>query len=147
VRLARLYGSQPARTLKDAEYEADEILEFIGLKSKRTNISGNLTILDRKRLELGKALATRPKLLLLDEILGGLTPREIEDAMELIKAIKATGVTMIIVEHVMKAIIGISDRVIVLNSGIKIAEGPPKKVILEDSVIEAYLGKGKYVKN
>lgn len=144
VKLARLYGSKPARNLKEAEEEADNIIEFIGLKPKRLTISGNLTILDRKRLELGKALATKPKLLLLDEILGGLTPKEIEDAMELIMAIKATGISMIIVEHVMKAIMGISERIIVLNSGIKIAEGTPKEVVSENSVIEAYLGKGRY---
>lgn len=147
VKLARLYGSKPAKNINEAEKEADEIVEFIGLKSRRLTIAGNLTILDRKRLELGKALATRPKLLLLDEILGGLTPKEIEDAIGLIMAIKATGISMIIVEHVMKAIMGFSDRVIVLNSGIKIAEGKPREVILENAVIEAYLGKGRYAKS
>lgn len=147
VKLARLYGSRPAKNLNEAEEEAERIIEFIGLKSRRSTISGNLTILDRKKLELGKALATKPKLLLLDEILGGLTPKEIEDAIKLIMAIKETGISMIIVEHVMKAIMGISDRIIVLNSGIKIAEGKPKEVVLENSVIEAYLGRGIYAKS
>ena len=140
VRLGRVYGSQPAESIKQAEMEADEILEFIGLKAKRSILSGSLPLLDRKRLELGKALATRPKVLLLDEILGGLTPAEIDTAMKLILAIRNSGVTLVVVEHVMRAIMGISDRVIVLNSGAKIAEGPPKKVVHDRNVIEAYLG-------
>ena len=140
VRLGRVYGSQPAQSIGQADQEADEILDFIGLKAKRSLVSGRLPLLDRKRLELGKALATRPKVLLLDEILGGLTPAEIDTAMELIKAIRDSGVTLIVVEHVMRAIMGISDRVIVLNSGAKIAEGPPKKVVQDRNVIEAYLG-------
>jgi branched-chain amino acid transport system ATP-binding protein len=140
VRLGRVYGSQPAESIKQAEMEADEILEFIGLKAKQSVLSGSLPLLDRKRLELGKALATRPKVLLLDEILGGLTPAEIDTAMKLILAIRNSGVTLVVVEHVMRAIMGISDRVIVLNSGAKIAEGPPKKVVHDRNVIEAYLG-------
>jgi branched-chain amino acid transport system ATP-binding protein len=120
--------------------EAGELLEFIGLKPKQSVVSGSLSLLDRKRLELGKALATRPKVLLLDEILGGLTPAEIDTAMKLISAIRKSGVTLVVVEHVMRAIMGISDRVIVLNSGAKIAEGPPKKVVHDRNVIEAYLG-------
>ncbi len=140
VRLGRVYGSRPAESIKQAEIEADEILEFIGLKSKRSVVSGKLSLLDRKRLELGKALATRPKVLLLDEILAGLNPAEVDTAMKLILSIRDSGVTLVVVEHVMKAIMGISDRVIVLNSGAKIAEGPPKKVVLNKSVIEAYLG-------
>jgi branched-chain amino acid transport system ATP-binding protein len=140
VRLGRVYGSQPAESISKAEMEAGEILEFIGLEAKQSVVSGSLPLLDRKRLELGKALATRPKVLLLDEILGGLTPAEIDTAMELISAIRTSGVTLVVVEHVMKAIMGISDRVIVLNSGAKIAEGPPKEVVRCRNVIEAYLG-------
>jgi branched-chain amino acid transport system ATP-binding protein len=140
VRLARVYGSQPAESIKQAEIEASEVLEFIGLKAKQSVVSGGLPLLDRKRLELGKALATRPKVLLLDEILGGLTPAEVLTAMKLIIAIRDSGVALIVVEHVMKAIMGISDRVVVLNSGTKIAEGPPKKVVHDKNVIEAYLG-------
>lgn len=146
VRLGRVYGSQPAQSIRQAEMEADEILEFIGLKAKRPVVSGSLPLLDRKRLELGKALATRPKVLLLDEILAGLTPAEIDMAMKLILAIRDSGVTLIVVEHVMKAIMGISDRIIVLNSGAKIAEGPPKKVVHDRNVIEAYLGVDHHAK-
>jgi ABC-type branched-subunit amino acid transport system ATPase component len=84
--------------------------------------------------------------LLLDEILGGLNPAEVDTAMRLMMAIRDSGVTLIVVEHVMKAIMGISDRVIVLNSGVKIAEGPPKKVVLDKNVIEAYLGVDQHAK-
>ena len=140
VRLGRVYGSQPAESIDQAAVEAGEILRLIGLDKKESVVSGSLPLLDRKRLELGKALATRPRVLLLDEILGGLTPAEIDTAMKLISAIRQSGVTLIVVEHVMKAIMGISDRVIVLNSGAKIAEGPPRKVVHERNVIEAYLG-------
>jgi branched-chain amino acid transport system ATP-binding protein len=147
VRLGRVYGSQPAESIEQAEIEADEILEFIGLKPKRLVVSGKLPLLDRKRLELGKALATRPEVLLLDEILGGLNPAEIDEAMKLILAIRDSGVTLVVVEHVMKAIMGISDRVIVLNSGAKIAEGPPKKIVHDKNVIEAYLGVDQHAKS
>ena len=140
VRLGRVYGSRPAQSIRQAETEADEILEFIGLTSRRSVVSGRLPLLDRKRLELGKALATRPKVLLLDEILGGLNPAEVEAAMKLVLAIRDSGVTLVVVEHVMRAIMGISDRVVVLNTGKKIAEGPPQQVVLDKNVIEAYLG-------
>lgn len=140
VKLGRAYGSAPARTLKEAQTDAEEILEFIGLDSKRSVIAGSLGLLDRKRLELCKALATRPKVLLLDEIMGGLNPTEIQAAMNLIKQIKDSGKSLIVVEHVMRAILGISDRVIVLNAGEKIAEGSPQEVVLDKQVIEAYLG-------
>jgi len=146
VRLGRAYGSQPAESITQAEREADEVLDFIGLTSKRSLLSGSLPLLDRKRLELGKALATRPKVLLLDEILGGLSPAEVDAAMRLVKAIRDSGVTLIVVEHVMKAIMGISDRVVVLNTGKKIAEGPPQQVVLDKNVIEAYLGTGHHAK-
>ena len=146
VRLGRVYGSQPAESIQQAEIEADHVLEFIGLRTKRSVVSGSLPLLDRKRLELGKALATRPKVLLLDEILGGLNPAEVDAAMRLVKAIRDSGVTLIVVEHVMKAIMGISDRVVVLNSGRKIAEGPPREVVREKDVIEAYLGTDRHAK-
>jgi branched-chain amino acid transport system ATP-binding protein len=140
VKLGRAYGGEPARTLGQARSEAEEILEFIGLSTKRSVMAGSLSLMDRKRLELGKALATRPKVLLLDEIMGGLNPKEMQAAMNLVKKIRDSGVSLIVVEHVMKAVLGLSGRVIVLNVGKKIAEGSPEEVVYNREVIEAYLG-------
>ena len=140
VKIGRAYGSAPARTLAQARDEADEILEFIGLSSKRSAIAGSLGLIDRKKLELGKALATRPKVLLLDEIMAGLNPTEIQVATNLVKRINDSGVSLIVIEHMMRAIMGISTRVIVLNEGKKITEGSPREVLLNQQVIEAFLG-------
>ncbi len=140
VKLGRAYGREPSKTLKQAEAEAEEILDFIGLGSKRLLMAGSLSLLDRKRLELGKALSTRPKVLLLDEIMAGLNPTEIQLAMNLLRKIRESGISLIVVEHVMKAVLGLSERVIVLNAGRKIAEGSPEEVIQNEEVVEAYLG-------
>lgn len=140
VKLGRAYGSSPAKTLVQAEVEADEILEFIGLSSKRLVSAGRLGLIDRKRLELGKALATKPKILLLDEIMAGLNPTEIQVATNLVRRIRESGVTLVVIEHMMRAIMGISNRIIVLNAGRKIAEGSPHEVVRNQQVIEAFLG-------
>ena len=140
VKLGRAYGSKPAKTLDVAEREANEIVEFIGLGPKRFAVAGRLGLIDRKRLELGKAMATKPKLLLLDEIMAGLNPTEIEAATGLVRQIRDTGVSLIVIEHMMRAIVGMSDRLIVLNTGVRIAEGSPKDVFCDQQVIEAYLG-------
>lgn len=140
VKLGRAYGRDPAKTLEECQAEADEILKSIGLGSKRSLLAGRVGLMDRKRLELGKALATRPKVLLLDEMMGGLNPTEVQTAMNLVKQIRDSGISLIVVEHVMRAIMGISGRIIVLNAGRKISEGSPQEVILHQQVVEAYLG-------
>jgi branched-chain amino acid transport system ATP-binding protein len=141
VELGRAYGSRPAKTLDRARIEAEEILAAIGLSSKNQVLAGRLGLIDRKRLELGKALATKPKVLLLDEIMAGLNPTEVVAAIHLVKQIRDSGVSLIVIEHMMKAIMGICQRVIVLNAGKKIAEGPPREVVQQREVIEAFLGE------
>jgi branched-chain amino acid transport system ATP-binding protein len=145
--VGRSFGSEPAQSLRQTEKEAGEILEFVGLGKKGETLASALNLMERKRLELARALATRPKLLLLDEIMAGLTPTEIEVAVGLIRQINRSGVTVIIVEHVMKALLGISERIIVLDVGRKIAEGRPKEVIQNKNVIQAYFGKNPYASN
>lgn len=137
----RVYGSDHSRSIKQARAEAEELLEFTDLGSRRLMLAGRLSLIDRKRLELARAIATKPRLLLLDEVMAGLNPTEMEDAMWLIKRIRDSGVTLMVVEHVMRAVLGISDRVIVLNVGEKIAEGTPQEVVGNKQVIEAYLGE------
>jgi branched-chain amino acid transport system ATP-binding protein len=137
----RTYGCKPIRSLKQARTEAEEILEFTGLSRKKSVVAGQLGLADRKRLEIARALATKPDLLLLDESMSGLNPVETKDAIRLIKEIRDSGITVIIVEHVMKVVIGISDRIIVMNAGEKIAEGKALEITANKTVIAAYLGK------
>jgi len=141
VMVGRIYGSEPAWNLRQVRVESEELLELVGLNKKRLVISGALGVVERRKLEVARALATKPRLLLLDEMMAGLNLREIEDAMCLVEGIRNSGVTVIIVEHVMKAILGISDRVMVLSAGDKIAEGTPGEIVHNKKVIEAYLGE------
>jgi branched-chain amino acid transport system ATP-binding protein len=141
VKLGRAYGSSPAKRLDQAQREAEEIVDWIGLGSKRSVPAGRLSLIDRKRLELGKALSTKPKVLLLDEIMAGLNPTEIETALRLVRQVADSGVSIIVIEHMMRAIMGLSKRIIVLNAGRKIAEGVPQEVVSDRQVIEAFLGE------
>ena len=126
---------------KDAEAAATAVLGRVGLAGRLNEIASQLTLMDQKRLEMAKALATRPRLLLLDEPMGGLNATEVDVASDLVRQIRASGVTVILVEHVMKAIMRISDRVVVMNQGEKIAEGRPEGVVEEPAVLAAYFGK------
>jgi len=139
VLVAGLYGK--GLSLLNAAQEAEKILEFVGLGEVKGMPSGSITVPDRRRLELARVLATNAEVILLDENLAGLNPTEIEEVLNLLKEIQSQGKTLIIVEHIMHAVMGISDRIIVLNHGEKIAEGTPTEVANNRKVIKAYLGE------
>jgi len=123
-----------------ARAKAEEVLRFAGLEEKVDAAATSLTIEAKKRLEVSMALATQPKLLMLDESMAGLNPVELRQMIALLRRVRENGVTLVIVEHVMEAVMELSDRVIVINSGRKIVEGPPKEVVVNPQVIQAYLG-------
>jgi branched-chain amino acid transport system ATP-binding protein len=141
VMVGKVYGRDSAKSLKVAAEESRESLARVGLEDKAQVLAKDLTLMQRKRLELARALAAKPKLLLLDELMAGLNPGEADAACELIHQIRDSKITIMVVEHIVKAICGLSDRIIVLNMGEKIAEGPPDEIIHHPQVIEVYLGR------
>ena len=137
-----LFNEKKSTNKKGARSRAQELLGFVGLSKEKFDVPAKkLNVVELRRIQLAKALATNPKLLLLDELLTGLTLKESDEAIQLIKDINKQGVTVLIVEHVMRVIMGLCDRVIVLNHGEKICEGSPKQVVCDENVVKVYLGK------
>jgi branched-chain amino acid transport system ATP-binding protein len=130
-----------------ARKKAEEILEITGLIEKKDQLGSELTIADLKRLEISRALATEPKVLLLDEAMAGLNLVEVKSAIELVRGLKARGLTLLVIEHVMEALMPIADRIAVLDAGSKIAEGLPEEIVNNEQVIKAYFGEGYHARS
>ena len=141
VLLGSLFGTAAGMSSADATKKATELLEFIGLSAVRATLAKDLTLANQKRVEVARALATKPELLLLDELMAGLNPTEVAQAMELVTKIRDKGITVFMIEHVMKAIMSVCDRIIVLHHGEKIAEGTPQEIATSKTVVDVYLGE------
>lgn len=139
VRVGRLYGRGRDRH-RSAAADAERLLGVVGLEGKATRRASELTLMDRKRLELARALATDPRLLLLDEFMAGLNPAETEAAMALLRRLPSEGVTLLMVEHIVWALMDLSQRIVVLSAGEKVAEGTPAEVAADPTVVDVYLG-------
>lgn len=129
------------KNLRRAEKRAEEVLEFVGLYDKKDTLGRSLTIAERKRLEIARGLATSPKLFLLDEVMAGLNPTELQEMVKLIRNLSDSGIALFIIEHIMGVIMTLSHRIIVLNYGQKIAEGKASEIATDENVIKAYLGE------
>lgn len=140
VAIGAMHGNRRDRTVRDALATADEVLALVGISKHAGAAPSQLSVADARRLELAKALATRPRLLLIDEVMAGLRSQEIDAAVELIHRLRDGGITIVAVEHVMKAIVSVSDRILVLHHGSILAQGSPSVVLADPRVIEAYLG-------
>jgi len=141
VLLGLLFGRSNSMSSADAAKEATRLLEFVGLSAVKATPAKDLILANQKRLEVARALATKPELLLLDELMAGLNPTEVAEAMELVTRIREQGVTIFMIEHVMKAIMSACDRIMVLHHGEKIAEGTPQEIATSRTVVEVYLGE------
>jgi branched-chain amino acid transport system ATP-binding protein len=141
VLLGHHFGKAKPLKKREAKEEAEGILEFVELSVMRESRAMDLILANQKRLEVARALATEPDLLLLDEVMAGLNPAEVAQAMALAKRIRERGITILMIEHVMKAIMSICGRIIVLDHGLKIAEGTPEEIAQDKTVIEIYLGE------
>jgi branched-chain amino acid transport system ATP-binding protein len=143
VMVGRVFGRESTKDLRRAAEECKASLDRVGLADKANMLAKDLTLMQRKRLELARALAAKPQLLLLDELMAGLNLSEADDVCNLILKIRDSKITILIIEHIVKAILTVSDRVVVLNMGTKIAEGPALEIIRNPQVIDVYLGRAR----
>jgi branched-chain amino acid transport system ATP-binding protein len=141
VHVGSLFGSGKRISAAEAAKEAEDLIDFVGLSKVSDVPARDLTLANQKKLEVARALATQPELLLLDELMAGLNHTEVAQAMELVKKIQSRGITIIMIEHVMRAIMNVCNRIIVLHHGKKIAEGTPQEIANSKTVIEIYLGE------
>jgi branched-chain amino acid transport system ATP-binding protein len=141
LQTARIGALNHEDNVEIATGRAREVLDLVGLAPKADVLGKHLTVIERKRLELARAIATRPCLLLLDEVAAGLRPHEVQEMVALVRRISADGVAVLIIEHVLEAVMALSSRIVVLNYGRVIAEGPPDRLVNDPKVVEAYLGQ------
>jgi branched-chain amino acid transport system ATP-binding protein len=140
VLVGSFFGSSAKISPSRAEDDAEEVLAFTGLSAAKENPAADLTLAKQKRLEVARALATKPQVIMLDELMEGLNPSEVSQAMDLVIRIRDKGIAVIMIEHVMKAIMRICDRVMVLHHGVKIADGTPAEIAADETVMKVYLG-------